>query len=616
MPGLADPGVTVALALAAGVVAQSTARHLALPGIVLLLVLGVVLGPDGVGLILPATLGNGLETLVGFAVAVILFEGGMNLDLARLRREQKAIRRLVTLGALTTAAGGTLIAKYTLGWDWRTSVVFGTLVIVTGPTVVNPLLRQLRVERSVATILEAEGVLSDAIGTIAAAVALEIALHPTGERVAFGPLDLFVKLIFGLGIGGIAGWGVGWLLKFRKVVPEGHENVFILAIVLALFQVSNALLEETGIPAVIAAGVVVGNWRGLRIQRELFEFKEQLTVMLIGLLFILLAADVRLRDVYSLGTRGALAVGALLFLLRPLAVFVSTWGSEVSLRQKLFMSWIGPRGVVAAAIASLFAVRLSEQDYAGGAELRALVFAVVAVSVLSAGVLGGLVGRWLEVRHTPAGWVVLGANPVAREVALSLQNAGEDVVCIDRDATCCRAAEEVGVSTLCGNGLDEAMMLRAGIEHRRGALAITPNDEVNYLFVKRVTEAARLGTLAAVVDHNRRGVAVDVGSDQGSDVLFGGPQDVQHWCDRLEGSTAVSERWCLVRRRQPMALVQKELPATLALFLAIRRQESVFPVTYSTRFRRGDIARVLQHTQSLAESRAALTRLGWVPETG
>jgi NhaP-type Na+/H+ and K+/H+ antiporter len=401
---------------------------------------------------------------------------------------------------------------------------------------------------------------------------------------------------------------------FRRVVPEGHENVFILTVVLALFQVSNALLQDTGIPAVIAAGVVVGNVKGIRVQRELFEFKEQLTVMLIGLLFILLAADVRLDDVYALGARGALAVGALLFLLRPLAVFVSTWGSEVSFRQKLFMSWIGPRGVVAAAIASLFAVRLSEQNYAGGAELRALVFAVIAVSVLSAGVFGGLVGRWLGVRHTPEGWVVLGANPVALEVALSLQRAGEDVVCIDRDAKHCRAAEQAGISTLCGNGLEQAMMLRAGIEHRLGALAITPNDEVNYLFVKRVTEATRLGTLAAAVDRNRRGVAVDVGSDQGSDVLFGGPQDVERWCGRLNQSSAVSETWRLLRRRQPMASIQKAVPATLALFLAVRREERVFPVTYSTRFRRGDVARVLLHEESLAASRAALTHLGWVPE--
>jgi Trk K+ transport system NAD-binding subunit len=242
------------------------------------------------------------------------------------------------------------------------------------------------------------------------------------------------------------------------------------------------------------------------------------------------------------------------------------------------------------------------------------VFAVIAVSVLSAGVFGGLVGRWLGVRHTPEGWVVLGANPVALEVALSLQRAGEDVVCIDRDAKHCRAAEQAGISTLCGNGLEQAMMLRAGIEHRLGALAITPNDEVNYLFVKRVTEATRLGTLAAAVDRNRRGVAVDVGSDQGSDVLFGGPQDVERWCGRLNQSSAVSETWRLLRRRQPMASIQKAVPATLALFLAVRREERVFPVTYSTRFRRGDVARVLLHEESLAASRAALTHLGWVPE--
>jgi len=296
----ANPGLTVALALAAGIVAQGLARHLRMPGIVLLLFAGVLLGPDALGLVRPEGLGHGLHVLVGFAVAIVLFEGGMSLDWRRLRREARPIRNLVTWGALITWAGGALAARLLMGWEWRPAILFGTLVIVTGPTVVTPLLRRIRVRPSLETVLEAEGVLIDAVGAIIAVVALEVALSPSGERLALGFVSVPWRLLFGAAFGAVGGAVIALLLRPRGLIPEGHENIFTLSLVLALYQGSNALHPETGIVSAIAAGLVVGNVRW-RLRHELKEFKEQLTVLVIGMLFVLLAADVRVDQVRGLG---------------------------------------------------------------------------------------------------------------------------------------------------------------------------------------------------------------------------------------------------------------------------------------------------------------------------
>lgn len=217
---MTNPALTVAIALAAGMMAQSLAHHLRIPGIVLLLATGVLLGPDVSNIVQPAVLESGLTIMVGFAVAVILFEGGMNLRIDRIRRESRTIWLLLTLGALVSAIGGTLAAKTFLDWDWKISALFGTLVIVTGPTVVTPLLRRIKVRHSVGTVLEAEGVFLDAIGAIVAVVALEVALSTTGESFSEGILHVVFRIGTGTLFGMVGGYTLVSLLRFRNLVPE------------------------------------------------------------------------------------------------------------------------------------------------------------------------------------------------------------------------------------------------------------------------------------------------------------------------------------------------------------------------------------------------------------
>ena len=299
----AHPSLTLVLALAAGVVAQSVARHLRVPGIVLLLGAGVALGPDGLGWVRPEALGSGLFAIVELSVAVILFEGGLNLELSRLLRSQTAIRRLVTWGALITLAGAALAAHLLLGWGAWQSVLFGSLVVVTGPTVVGPLVSGLRLRPRLATVLEAEGVLIDPIGAILAVLALEVALAgDMGSSLAAGSLALLAQLGFGVISGGVGGLALAGLLRVRRIVPDGYENIFTLVMVLLLYVGCDALVKHSGILAVPIAGVVVGNVR-TRVDRDLREWKDQLTVLLIGLLFVLLAAGVSLDDVRALGVQ-------------------------------------------------------------------------------------------------------------------------------------------------------------------------------------------------------------------------------------------------------------------------------------------------------------------------
>jgi NhaP-type Na+/H+ or K+/H+ antiporter len=602
-----NASLTIALALAVGLIAQAVAARLRLPGLVLLLVAGVLVGPDVANVIRPSLLEGSLHALVGFAVAVILFEGGLGLDIQRLRRERRAIRQLVTLGALVTAVAGTFAARITMGWSIRLCILFGTLIVVTGPTVVTPLLRRIKVTSTVGTILEAEGVLIDAIGAIVAAVALEIALHPSGTRLALGPLEIAGRLAAGAAIGAVGGLVIALPLRRPDVVPERLENVLTLAMVLTIYEVSGALLHESGLSAAVTAGIVVRNAR-VHVERELREFKEQLTVMLVGLLFILLAADVRLDDVRALGWSGVALTLVIIVVIRPLSVLVGTWGAGLGWRERLFIGWIGPRGIVAAAVASLFATELGAAGVEGGVELRAMVFLLIAASVLWSGLTGGAMASLLGLRRNREhGWLILGANGVGRTLARLLSGAGHDAVCIDSNPNAIRAAEAEGISVIYGNGLDTLTLQRGEVDTRIGTIALTGNDEVNFLFSQRARREARQLRLCIALESLGSGVTQAMVHGLGAEVLSGGGLDVDRWSKLIERNEASVRwfRWVGGSRDQPLVLEQQGNPPYVPL--VVRRSGTVVPVSDATRFRKDDELGCLVHA---GRAEVALERLG------
>ena len=585
-----EPALTIALALATGMLAQAVARHLRVPGIVMLLATGVLLGPDVANLIQPASLGVTLHALVGFAVAIILFEGGLNLNIRRLRAEASPIRRLVTIGAVITTVGGALAARWILHWDWTSAALFGTLVIVTGPTVVTPLLRRIRVKRNVATVLEAEGVFGDAIGAIIAVVALEVVLSPGGSpQLAIWHLAsrLGLGALFGL-IGGVA---IGFLLRVGRLVPEGLENVFTLSLILVLFESANHFLSESGIVAVTSAGLVVGNARTRAIQ-ELRAFKEQLTILMIAMLFVLLAADVRLAEVLALGWPGLLTVVALILIVRPLNVFASTAGSDLVAKERAFMAWMAPRGIVAAAVASLFAQRLTAAGIAGGSDLRAMVFLVIAVTVSVSGLTGGPLASLLGLRRAEhSGFVILGANGLARALGRTMTDAGREVVFLDSNPHTCRQAEEAGFRVLYGSAFAESVLLRAEVGSRVGFISATPNEEVNFALARRAHREFKVPQVWVALRKRGVQVSAEMVTRMGGYVLFGGPCRIDLWSQRLERGSASVEWW----QRQPdteastrLTQLLSDRPQRSMIPLAVRRRSKVMPADDSTLLEAGD----------------------------
>lgn len=609
-----DPALVVAVALVVGMLAQAAAVHLRLPGIVLLLAAGLLLGPDVLGVVDPDSLGPALQMLVGYAVAIILFEGGLNLNLRQLGREARSIRQLVTVGAAVTAAGGACAARLLLGWDWSRSILFGTLVIVTGPTVITPLLRRIRVKRKLATVLEAEGVFGDAIGAIVAVVALEVVLRPSAESLAEG----FGQLLARLGGGAIVGLAGGALLavvlRREELIPKGLENVFTLSFVLVLFQLGNALLEESGIVAVTVAGLTVGNIR-TPVVEELRDFKEQLTMLFIGMLFVLLAADVRLSEVSALGRNGLLTVAALMFVVRPLNVLVGTLGTQFTLRERAFLSWLAPRGIVAAAVSSLFALRLEAAGFSGGGELRALVFLVIAVTVVVEGLTGGWVASLLGVRRPAEGGVaILGANALGRALAAQLEGGDTRVVLVDSSPQACTAAEKEGFRVVYGSAFSEAVLMRAGLDERDGCVAVTNNEEVNFAFCRRARREFRTGRVWVALRTESTEVTPAMVEHMGGRVLFGGPRNFERWTIRLEAKQAEVESWRSIEdsdSREALTVDDLLRDVGTALALAVVRDGKVRLVDEQTLLGAGDELRLLVLVSAREDLASMLQAQGW-----
>jgi NhaP-type Na+/H+ or K+/H+ antiporter len=614
------PAFTLALALAAGVLAQSVARRLRIPGIVLLLLIGAGLGPDGLGWVRPQDLGQGLYAVVDMAVAVILFEGALNLEISRLRREQAAIRRLVTWGAVVTLLGGTAAAWLLLGWSFQTALLFGSLVVVTGPTVIGPLVSELRLRPRVATVLNAEGVLIDPIGAILAVVMLELTLAP-GPNLGLGARDLVLRLAFGAGVGAAAGFALARLLRVKHLVPEGHENILVLAWVLLLFQLCDLAVSHSGIVAVTAAGVVMGNVRILA-DRDLREFKDQLTVLLIGLLFVLLAADVRVDRVRELGVGGLAVLAALVFVVRPLGVWLSTLGSDLGWRDRAFVAWVAPRGIVAAAVASLVARALGDQGMAGGLELRALVFLTIAGTVLQAGLTAGVVATWLRVRLPGRDTVaILGAEGLGLALAEELKQAGVPVVFLDANPHTCRVAQEAGFPVVFGNAMEERVLRRAQFEGVGTAIALTANQTVNSAFVSRARELFRVPRACVAVEQLDTGLASDLVREREAEVAFDGPHDLERWAVRSRhGDVAVEHRVFQPpvppekgdARAEPEREAPKPPPAEERfVLLTLRRGKRTFPMSMAVEPQKGDVCAVAVYTPERDEAQRVLEQWGW-----
>lgn len=602
--------LSFALAMGIGMLCQGIARHLSIPGIVVLLAAGVLLGPDVANVIRPGALGRALPAIVGFSVAIILFEGGLNLKLEALRSQARPIRRMVLWGAVITAIGGTLAARLIMGWSWQMSFLFGTLVIVTGPTVITPLLRRIRPAHDVSTILEAEGIFIDAVGATIAIVALEIVLARfSSTALGAGLISIALRLGVGLLIGLSGGLLLALLLRWRRAVPEGIENVLVLSFAVVMFAISNALVPESGITAAIVGGMALGNVRS-RALADLVSFKEQLTVLLIATLFVLLAADVRIGNVLALGWRGLITVAVLMFVVRPVQVWICTRRSGLGWRKILFLSWLAPRGIVAAAVSSLFALELERGGFTGGTQLEAMVFLVIATTVTVQGLSGNLVARLLDVRRTGrSGFLVLGANPMAILVGGTLRAHGARVTLVDTNAEDCRHAERAELEVLNGNGLQEETLVRAQADSREACIAVTPNESINYLFAQEIRRHFAGAEVCVALQATDSGVTAEMAEALGARVLFGGERDLYWWMGVIRRQEHVVLR---CRQAGPVRGGARFDADSGALFLplAMIRQGKPGVLVGLDQLKVDDLAIFAVHGENQAEARAWLESAG------
>lgn len=477
----------IVLAVLAGISAQVAAEFLKIPSIVLLLLFGILLGPDGMGLLQPQRLGVGLEVLVALSVAIILFEGGFNLGLRDLERVSGSLRNLVTAGVLVTLIGGGMAAHWLAEFPWPIAFLYASLVVVTGPTVIGPLLKQVGVERQVGTLLEGEGVLIDPVGAILAVVVLDTILNS-----AASPWEISSGLLLRLGVGAAIGATGGWLLaaflKRAGALSEDLKSLVVLAGVWGLFGISQLSRSESGLMAAVVSGIVL-RAADIPEERLIRRFKGQLTIFCVSVLFILLAADLSLASLFALGWGSVLAVLSLMFAVRPLSVAICTANSDLNWRQKAFLAWIAPRGIVSASVASLFAILLTQAGINGGESIKALVFLTIILTVFIQGLTARWLARWLKVTLEEAtGAVVIGCNPLGRLIGRLFQEQGESVVLIDTDAEACRLAEAEGLTVFQSSALNPDVLEEAGIHAMGTFIALTNNGEVNLVLAQRAVE--------------------------------------------------------------------------------------------------------------------------------
>lgn len=447
-----------------GILAQWIAWKFRIPAILPLIIIGLLVGPfaaeffsaDGTKWIEPIWNGQkglfpgeSLFHFVSLAISIILFEGGLTLKMNEIKNVGPVITKLITLGSLITFILAAIAVHYLFDLTWEISFLFSALIIVTGPTVISPILRNIPLKNDVSAVLKWEGILIDPIGALVAVLVFEFISVGGGHSFTITALIEFGKIVlFGSTFGFTFAHGLNFSLK-KGFVPHYLINVFVLAAVLGVFVLSNSFAHESGLLAVVVMGMVLGNFNANYL-KEVLYFKEALSVLLISILFILLAANINMEELLLIFNWNALILFAIVILLvRPFGVLLSTINSSLKLNEKLFISWVGPRGIVAAGIASLFGLKLAKQGVEGAEYITPLVFMIVLGTVLlnatTARFFAKIMGVFLKKSE---GILIIGASEVSRLIAKFLVDRGREIVLIDTNTENIRLAQELGLKAL------------------------------------------------------------------------------------------------------------------------------------------------------------------------
>jgi len=486
-----------------GIIAQWVAWRLKLPAILPLILIGLIVGPiatlyteDGGKLIEPIWNGEkglfpgeGLYYFVSLAISIILFEGGLTLKRSEIATVGPVITKLITLGSVVTFFGAGVAAHYIFGLSWQISFLFSALIIVTGPTVITPILRNIPLKKDISTVLKWEGILIDPIGALVAVLVFEFISVGEGSGYTQTALIEFGKiLLFGTTFGFTFAHALAFAIK-KNLIPHYLMNVVSLSVVLLVFVESDLFAHESGLLAVVVMGMVLGNMN-LPNLKELLYFKESLSVLLISILFILLAANINISDLELLMNWKTAALFALVvFLIRPLGVFLSTQGSNLKLKEKLFIGWVGPRGIVAAGIASLFGSKLLAKGEPGAEYITPLVFMIVLGTVLLNATTARLFAKLVGVFLTKSeGILIIGASKVSRLIASYLKKNKRHVVLIDNNQTNVEKAKKLGIEAMTANIYSDSLTDNIELNDMGYLMALTGNSDINRFAIDKFTK--------------------------------------------------------------------------------------------------------------------------------
>ena len=474
----------VAAIIGLGVGAQLLADRTRVPSIVFLIAAGIFLGPEGIGYMTRDTFGTALPTIVGLSVAIIVFEGAFHLRLSRLREAPTATIKLVTLGAAISFVATSVVVRYAIPTRWSVAVLIGALLVATGPTVITPILQVVPVRDRVATALETEGIVNDVTAAILAVVIFELIVAESDAPGA--ALGLFAeRLGIGLFVGLLVAVTVWYLLRFVDLSPGNapqNARLLVLAGALVAYAGADTLVTEGGIAAAATAGIVLGNL-DVPYEDDVTQFKGDITLLVLSFVFIALAALLRFSDLVALGLGGLVVVLAVALAIRPAGVLLATAGNRFTTGEKLFMSFVGPRGIIPASVATLFAVELAAQGLnRASTVLVGTVFLVIITTAVFEGGFARYIAEYLDV--VPMRVIVVGGGQVGRALAERLEDRGENVVVIDNDERTIERVREAGYTVHIGDGTSTDALRAAGAENAKTLVATTGDDDANLLIAQ------------------------------------------------------------------------------------------------------------------------------------
>lgn len=474
-------GIVVLVAL--GAAAQWLAWRLRVPSILMLLAVGFVAGPV-TGLFRPeAVLGDLTFPFVSLAAAIVLFEGGLTASLDEFRSVAAPVRRLIVIGIPVTWSALTGVGYFALELSIEVALLLGAILVVTGPTVIGPLLRHAKPKARVSSVLKLEGIINDPIGAILAVLVFQgIKAEEVDRAFSVITFGILKAVVISTAVGLIGAWIFVKLLE-RKQLPDFLQNAVILPFVVVVYALANQAQTESGLLAVTVMGIAMASQERVSMEQSV-EFTEHARLLLISALFILLTARMKLPDVTALNVGALVFVGAAILLVRPLSVALSTLRSDLTWKERTFVASVAPRGVVAAAVSSVFSIELVETGYPDAAILLPLTFAVIAVTVLVYGSAASPLARWLGLRlEAPQGVLVLGSDEVPLTIARAIQDKDFHVVVVDDNRAGVQAARDAGLEAHRGEIMSRRLQRLLNLAEVGHFLALTKNRDLNTLAV-------------------------------------------------------------------------------------------------------------------------------------